>query len=447
MSFGRHWSSWKSRSLRDGAQLLAVRLVGMALSFASSLYLTRVVSTRFGLDQYGYVALLATLPTLLPFAALGVMAPLVNAFSRVDEDGWDLALATTRAAMYAIVRVGSLLVAGSCMISIMGWWPGLLGIPSLARINLVTSTIVAMFAASLVGGIGTAGLVGLNRLTQSFACQMVQPLIVLFGVVVVGQLNVAVTTFAALPAIGQAASAWVSIAALARCTDARLFRELLIGAAKRGPDSPRIGRESAAMTSIQAFRALGQQSDRIVLTHRSGADSLGAYSVAAQFYQASLTLLSSLALGLWPRFANRRRDPDAHRELLFLSLVYSILGAFVGAVLVVVGPHLYRTISGAPSPGLKIFISFALLLTVTTALQPISMYLTDADGLAIQARYTALAQTLNLALSWSLAPSTGAVGVVIASTVCLSLTVLPLTKHTRITTRQLRAEMVTTSAN
>jgi hypothetical protein len=130
-----------------------------------------------------------------------------------------------------------------------------------------------------------------------------------------------------------------------------------------------------------------------------------------------------MALSLWPWFKNRPVG-TVSRSLIVSTVAFTAMGAGLGLGITTLGPWVYHYVTGQPSPPGTLFVLFALLLAATSALQPVSMYLTDQSGLLVQAFATVLTQSANLALSWALAPSQGASGVVFASMICVAV-VLP----------------------
>src|SRR5690242_14831906 len=76
----------RSQDSGDVIRLLGLRAALLAVGFVASLGYTRVVVADFGLATYGLVALIVSLPLLIPFADFGLGASLVNAAARTSAE-------------------------------------------------------------------------------------------------------------------------------------------------------------------------------------------------------------------------------------------------------------------------------------------------------------------------------------------------------------------------
>jgi O-antigen/teichoic acid export membrane protein len=424
------WPNEKPRAWTVGTQakIAGTRVLALAGSFASNFFMAGAVVRHYGIEQYGYVMLLGSIPALLPFASMGVTAPIINRFA-VDsgnDEAEEALRATLRAASRVLTRASLTLLAAWVLISTFSFWSRLLGMPQVQekQIGVVVLLIVTCVCTALFGGMGSAALVGMGRNLEAVRLQSIQPLVVFAGTAALLVCQVAPLYFAILFSLGQATAATFMLRAANRRSDCKFLRTMWEGALHQGPVES-IRAEAGPMAVIQMSRAVGLQSDRLVLSHRSDALALGQYSVIAQMYQAALSIVTSLALSLWPSFRARPVNADARSVLVRTSAAFALMGVILGGGLVLLGPWAYHAVTQVNPPSTTVFSIFAALLIATSALQPVSMYLTNRRGLFIQAVATSSVQVVNLALSWWLAAPWGVTGVVLASAVCIGL-LLPL---------------------
>jgi O-antigen/teichoic acid export membrane protein len=426
----------QSRSIRMVGQtvlphvlILAVRTFGLIGGIGAQLFMARLITDAYGIEQYGYVMLAAGIPALLPFASIGVTAPVINRFALYEPSHHDHSAAETlRAAFRMLTKISVLLVSVSVVLSATSSWGSLLGVPAVHQKGLsgVMVAVIGGVAVSLFGGVGMAVLVGLGNVLETLTYQMLQPVAIIGGVLLLHSLDAPALYFATTVPASQIIIAIVSVwGANRRCKG--LIRSALIDGLLHRNRHTKILSQAAPMAVIQTARALGLQSDRLILSHASTATQLGQYSVVAPMYQAGVSVASSLALSLWPVFTRRRGSAEARTFLTATTIIFAVLGVLMALGIVTVGPIVYHTVVGTDPPETAIFAFFGLLLLITSALQPISMFLTDGRGLAFQAGATVISQGANFLVSWILAGTMGASGVVLASVLCMSvLLALPL---------------------
>ena len=100
----------------------------MGVSGVFGLFTSRLIIKHFGTDAYAQYGLLASFPTLLPFADLGIAAVVINAVAgprtRAPTDGDARTIIT---AFRILIVAGSIMIGVAALISLLGLWPVLLG--------------------------------------------------------------------------------------------------------------------------------------------------------------------------------------------------------------------------------------------------------------------------------------------------------------------------------
>lgn len=417
------------RALGPHIFILLARAIGLVTGICVQLFMAQKITRLYGIEEYGYVMLAAGIPALLPFASIGVTAPVINDFAVYDEAGSSIrAVETLRAAFRVLTKVSAALILIAILLSLSSAWDLLLGIPSAQHhgLNTVMVLIMVGVSISLYGGVGIAVLVGMGDVLQTLIYQSLQPAVVFVSVLILISSDAPPLYFATTVPASQLVVGIASLWAANRKCNNILIPAMIDGVLHRSKYTKVFG-QAAPMAAVQTARAVGLQSDRVVLSHVSSASQLGQYSVVAPMYQAGVSVVSVLALSLWPIFTRRRGQAGVRRFLVGSSSAFAVIGIIMALGLFFAGPIVYSAVAGTPPPGSSIFLLFGILIFVTSTLQPISMYLTTRRGLTLQAGATIVTQAANFILSWHLASSKGASGVVLASVLCMStLLAVPL---------------------
>jgi O-antigen/teichoic acid export membrane protein len=176
-------------------------------------------------------------------------------------------------------------------------------------------------------------------------------------------------------------------------------------------------RQAIPSLVIMVGTTLAFQSDRIVLSHRATPTDLAKYALGSQFYAPAWSVVVAAGLAMWPVFSANRRDRRASSDAFYRFLrVFGLLAGTFGVGLVVVGPAVARLVSGGKvGVGHYLMLAFALVLVVQGCQLVPGMFLTDTGGLRLQAVCVLAMMLLNLAVSWHLAASMGAVGPLIGT--------------------------------
>jgi O-antigen/teichoic acid export membrane protein len=396
-----------------------VQVVVTGLSGLLGMVTARLIIEQLGVAQYAQYGLLASLPSLIPFADLGMAAVVVNVLASSDRASTDPVVRRTLTSAFRILVCSGLTIAAvGVLLGVLGLWPVVLG-PGLLGGGAVTATVcVTILGLALPCGVGARILVGLGRNPLQTALTGLTAPLVLAGVLVVLALGGAAGSFVAVAAY--AAAAVVAVVLLV--TAARLVRPQ-VGAALR--DVPRVRSVPGVRVLDVAWPMLVQmislpiamQTGRILLSHQGTPLDLARYNLAAQLFGVVLAAVSTAGLALWPHFA-RARSQSVKASPFRASLVFTAAGVVLALLLAVLLPFLVPLVTdGAFALGLPLVAAFVVFTVVQAAKYPVGMYMTDAAGLRAQVLPIVLMVPLNLGLTWWSIPHLGAAGPVWATAV------------------------------
>jgi O-antigen/teichoic acid export membrane protein len=429
-------------ALRDAARSAGVRLLVLPVSAVLGILITRLVIDNYGSAAFAQYGLLVGIGALLPFSDLGMSAAVMNAVAASDAPGRD---EHVRRVLVTAVRVligsATVLVLVAVAITALDLWPTLLG-PGLLPGSgpLVALACLVVFALAMPLGIGQRVLTGLGRNHVPIAVTGLQTPIVL--AVVLLFLWSDIPAGAALAVVAYAATALLAFG----CTLVAA-RELRPAAREVLRRVPRLRSSRGAPVFDVAWPMLVQmialplamQTDRIVISHRAGADVLAEYNLAAQMFTPIWALVSAAGVTLWPVFA-RARARGEDRSPAPMALLFGGLAALLAGGVAVVSPLLADVASGGTVElGGLLVAGFTVLMVLQGLKYPLGMYLTDARGLRFQALMIVTVLPLNVGLSWYLAGPLGAAGPVLGSVVGVALSQVLATalyvRHRRRSTR------------
>ncbi len=409
---GGFWRKIASAAVAKVAVMAFAGLIGM--------FTSRLIITHFGVAAFGQYGLLTTLPSLLPFADLGIAAVVINAIAESRHPQQDEAItATITTAFRILLGSGLAIVAVAGVITLAQAWPVLLGRGGLLPgAELIPFVCMAIFGLALPLSVGPRVLVGLGRnATQIATTAIAAP----FNIVVVAALAatapmagnyVAVIAFVS-SALVSAVSLWLA---------GRILRPQIGMAARRIPFPRRYPGVKAAhlawpMLAQMLALPIAMQTDRLLLSHLTQGDELAQYNLASQLFNVIIQTIAAAGVTLWPIFARARTRQElvspTRPTLVFLSL-----GLLGGLAMALVSPWLVAFVGGG-----KIGLSQPLLwgYVVFAALQaakyPAGMYMTDHRGLRFQVLPIVIMVPMNLGLSWWLIGIVGAGGPIIGSAI------------------------------
>lgn len=417
----------------DGNQRRSmVRLVGgpgvlkvfvMGISGIFGLFTSRLIIEHFGTDAYAQYGLLASFPTLLPFADLGIAAVVINAVAAADDPRRDSATRSSITTAFRILIVaGLVLVSVALVITLLGLWPTLLGEGLTAGGPLAAFACLAIFGVVLPLTVGQRVLVGLHRTGSQVAAQSVVAPFMFATVGLVVLLSLPLGNY--LATLTYLGSALVSVICLVIA--ARAIRPQISRAIKDVPKLravPSVAVLGLAWPNLVQMIALpiAMQSDRLLLSHVASSDALAQYNLSSQLYGMVLQAIAAAGLALWPIYA-RARARGSIESPLKPMLVFTAAGLGLALVLALFSGWIADFISdGAIRLDFWLVGGFVAFVTLQATKYPLGMYMTDKKGLTFQVPPILVMVPLNLGLSWWLIGVVGAGGPIIGSAISVLL--------------------------
>jgi O-antigen/teichoic acid export membrane protein len=396
------------------------RLVVLPVSALLGIVLTRLVIDEYGSDAFAQYGLLVGIGALLPFADLGMSAAVMNAVGASEDPAHDDGVyRVIVSAVRVLLCSAAVLAALSVALLVFGWWPTLLG-PGLLDGSgpMVATTCLLLIAAAMPVGIGQRVLTGLGRNHVSILVLGAQTPVVLAVVFILVRSDV--DAGPAIAVVAYAATFVLSV--LLTFIAARELRPLL-WRALRGALRVRSVRGAAVMNVawpmlVQMIALpLAMQTDRLILSHRAGADVLAEYNLASQMFTPIWAVISAGGITLWPAFA-RARAQGQTLSPGSMAWAFGAAAALMAGGVALVSPWLADLASGgAITLSWGLVAAFGLLMSLQGLKYPLGMAMTDVAGLRRQALMVVLMLPANLGLSWWLAGELGAAGPVIGSAI------------------------------
>lgn len=394
----------------------AAKVVVMGVTGLIGLVTSRMIIQSFGVEAYAQYGLLASLPTLLPFADLGLAAVVINAVAESTDPRRDPKM---RRALLSTVRLllvaSAVIVAVAVLLTLLDAWPAILGEGLMPGGNVVAGVCLALFGLTLPLTIGPRILVGLGRNTTQIAIQVITaPLIfvmiglcVLFGVH--ADQYIAITTYLASTIVAAVA---LAVAARLITPQLRLLtRE--VAQLRRAPGVRVVNMAWPMLVQLLAL-PVAMQTGRILVSHLGGVEELAEYNLGYQLFGIALQTISAAGVALWPIFARAR--VAGRVETPWIPTFWFLGGGLViAAGMAMLSPWLASIISdGALRLSLPLVLAFVVFVALQSAKYPVGMYMTDLAGLRFQVLPTIVMVPIALLGSWLLIPSMGAAGNLVA---------------------------------
>jgi O-antigen/teichoic acid export membrane protein len=395
----------------------------MGVSGVIGIFNSRLIVEHFGTAAYAQYGLLSALPSLLPFADLGIAAVVINAVAGASEPRTDENVRRTIVTALRILMISAAaIVAVSVLITAFGLWPLLLGSGLLATGgSLAAFLCLATFGIALPLTIGPRVLVGMNRnSTQIAATAVVAPFMLVSILLLIAFSVPAASMLAVLTYVAAGVSSAICVVIAAR-----LLRPQFRGALRevihprRFPGVPAIGMAWPMLVQMVAL-PIAMQTDRLLLSHLTHGPQLAQYNLASQLYGIVISTIAAAGITLWPIYARARADLRIESPLK-PTMWFTAGGLAMGLVVAAFTPMLAHFVAGD-----KIRLDFWLVggFVVFVALQaakyPVGMYMTDKRGLTFQVWPILVSVPLNLGLSWWLVGVLGAGGPIIGSAISVA---------------------------
>jgi O-antigen/teichoic acid export membrane protein len=390
------------------------RALSLPIIVVGLLATARLTIEHVGIDQYGFVALVSTISSLIVFLDFGLGASVTNAYA---TEAPERAFGTLQVVVRLLKRIALAVGALAATISLtVGWgWAFGSSMDSVPSGDLAIFIALLLFSLALPASVGQRVLVGERRSHLMALSQSVVGPIAFTTAYALRAADAPAGLFAASIPCGLCASAFCALFLSGKASVLRtpVRSSLELGRARL---SSEVIRSARPMFVIMIGVPVAMQSDLVVLSHTVPQGALGVYSVVAQLYGAAWAIISSAGMALWPVFARRRKDSGFRRLYARMVGGFFLAGAVLAASLILAGPWVTRAlISTETVLPEELLWAFGALLVVQSTHLPGGMVLTDEPGLRFQARCVAVMVIANLSLSLLLAKVIGLTGPVIAS--------------------------------
>ena len=397
------------------------KVVVMGVTGVFGLVNTRLIISHFGTDAYAQYGLLATFPNLMPFTDLGIGAVILNSVAGSSDLRHDAVVRRTLTTAIRVLLASALVIATTgIVLGLMGLWPTLLGAKLMDGGGVTATLCLVVYAAALPLSVGQRIVVGMGRsATQVISQGIVSPALtcmLLLAVVVRLEAGNAVSV------MSYVANTLVSIVCVVVAW--RTTRPLLSQALR---DVPRLREvrgvrivDTAGPSLVQALIIpIAFQTDRLLLSHLGGGQTLAQYNLAAQMFNLLTQTVSVTGMAMWPHFAKARADGRVESPF-GAARSFAAMGGGLSLGLVLVAPWMASVLSDG-----KIELPVTLLaanianVVVEAAKQPLGMYMTDPRGLRAQMIPVVILVPMNLVLSWVLIAPLGAAGPIAGSVIAV----------------------------
>lgn len=428
------------------ASAATVKVVVMGFAGLIGMFTSRLIIAHFGVAAFGQYGLLTTLPTLLPFADLGIAAVVINAIAESHDPQRDEKVTATITTAFRILLGSGLVIAAiAAVLTFADAWPALLGRGGLLPgAELVPFICMAIFGLALPLSVGPRVMVGLGRNTTQIATTAIAAP---FNIVAVAVLAALIPTAGNyLAVITYVSAALVSVVCLGLA--ARAISPQIGVAATRIPfrrRHPGVRAAHLAWPMLAQMLALpvAMQTDRLLLSHLTSGDELAQYNLASQLFNIIIQTVAAAGVALWPVFAKARSQQQvvspARPTVIFLGL-----GLAGGLAMALCSPWLVGFVgSGKIELSQPLIWGYVVFATLQAAKYPAGMYMTDHRGLRFQVLPIFIMVPLNLGLSWWLIYLVGAGGPIIGSAISVLICqVIPNLYYVRRDLARRRAEQV-----
>lgn len=419
------------------------KILVMGVSGALAVVTTRLIIEHFGVAAYAQYGLLTSMASLVPFADLGMGAVIINAVAASRHPERDPTVRRTLVSAFRVLCVSAaVLIAVGGTLTLLGWWPAVLGEGLLPGGGGAALLCVVVFAATLPLGVGQRILTGLGRNHVQIGTQALAAPFVLGTVLVLVLTGARAGGYAAV--LAYLANTVVAASALYLASRAvRPQIGVVLRAVPRPGAVPGVPVLDVAWPMLVQMLALpvAMQTDRLLLSHLSGSGELARYNLGSQLFGLITQTVSAAGLALWPVFA-RARSRSEIRSPHALAVGFCLGGLALAGVLAALMPWVAPIVSGGRiALDGWLVAGFVAFVGAQAAKYPLGMYMTDLRGLRFQVLPILVMVPINLGLSWILVDPLGAAGPVIGSAVAVTLCqVLPNVWYVRRDLARRRSE-------
>lgn len=384
------------------------KAVVLPFSAGSALLCAYLIVRDVGPQQFGAITVVTTLILLIPFADLGLSAPVVNAFAARAADRYS----TLQTAWSLLWLVAIALVSLVLAVQVTSGWGWITG--SRFAGGLITMSLI-VFVLAVPFGVGLRVLTGTGEVALATGLQGAYPFVTV-ALTAAGYVGGWPDLYIVAPSCAHLCSA-VLMFAVARRRSGWPVGQLKIRLTSRA-QVLRVLSGGLPMLVISAGIAFAFQTDRIILQQFSSPEELADYAIVMTLYAPAWALIASMGLQLWSHFGALRSSLEGglSREFLKRWRDLAILGSLGALALVTIGPVVTDQLYGVSVPR-SLWLCVGGLLLAQSLHLPSGMYLTDGRGLQYQAATVVCMCAVSVGLSVLLAPGLGAQGPVLGSLV------------------------------
>lgn len=415
----------KERVARTGiwgriASAATVKILVMGFTGLIGMFTTRLIISQFGVAAFGQYGLLTTLPTLLPFADLGMAAVVINALAESKDPKRDRSVTATITTAFRILLVsGSVIVAIAGLLTLIDAWPVLLGRGGLLPgAELVPLICMSIFGLALPLSVGPRVLVGLGKNTTQIAATSITAPFNIAAVMLMAAFLPAAGSYLAIvayvsSAVVSATCLWLASRSI-RPQIGDAFRRIFN---RRKYPGVRAAHLAWPMLAQMLALPVAMQTDRLLLSHLTVGDELAQYNLASQLFAIVMQTISAAGVTLWPMFAKARSSQQLLSPMR-PTLIFLGLGVAGGLAMALFSPWLVGFVgSGKIALSAPLLWGYVVFASLQAAKYPAGMYMTDHRGLKFQVAPILIMVPLNLGLSWWLISVVGAGGPIIGSAI------------------------------
>ncbi|WP_460704795.1 lipopolysaccharide biosynthesis protein [Luteococcus sediminum] len=380
---------------------------------------TKLIIAHFGKAAYAQYGLLASLPTLLPFASLGMAAVVMNAVSASKDPRNDLAMARTMttALRYLAISAAVIIVLG-LIPTLLGAWPTLLGEGLMPGGGMTTFWCLFVFAVTLPMTVFPRMVIALDRPQAQVLSQIVVAPFMLASISILALANLpAGHAIAILTYVANSLAAFICMVMSWRMLGPN-FRRMVrdVPRTRAVPNEAIMGLAWPQLAQMLAL-PLALQSHRVILSHLAGRDALAEYNMASQFFQMVVQTITAAGVSLWPMYARARNEGRIVAPWKMTG-IFTAIGLAAGLVMAGLIPFISDWLSeGTISLDWWLVGGFVLYVMSQATNYPLGMYMTDEKGLKFQVLPIVAMVPVSLALAFWLTPRVGAGGPILAAAV------------------------------
>lgn len=401
-----------------------LRSISLALGFLLNLCVIRLTIHLGSPRYYSLIVLISTLPSLFPMSDFGLGTTLINKIAASQEAELDL---ESRRTVSATLK--ALIFSSVCLLiflqPLLNSGIGMKFLNPIAReFPQVRSVVVIIFWLFLFGSplsIGYRLLVAKGK----------NELVVLFGIVnlLASSTFIAISAFLKIPiiyfalylSIGSLFSAFISFIVGMRKCNIKVIEILKLKTKIK--DYLEVLSQALPMLIIAIGLNLGLQLDKYILNSVSSSAELAQYILGFQIYLPVWSILTTVAVALWPnfRFLDRNNQMDL-KEIYLRIKWFSLGGVLTGLGFVILSPVVADIFTdGSITLGLNLRLYFWLLIIIQSFQLPVGYYLMGRKDLLFQAAMVSIMALANVLLTIDLAARLGAIGPLIASAITITL--------------------------